>query len=76
MHHLPRSSVSRWLHGPPRGVERLRQALRDLQRLLAIDRPPEALALIPIRSGRPPDSCQAHERNGHDSRFRRARTDY
>jgi hypothetical protein len=31
-----------------RGVERLRQATRYLQRLLAVDRQPEAMALIPI----------------------------
>ena len=33
-----------------RGVDRLRQVLRHLQRLLAVDRQPEAMALIPIRA--------------------------
>ena len=41
------SGVVRWQQ---RGIERLRQALRYLQRLLAVDRQPEALALIPIRA--------------------------
>lgn len=42
--------VVRWQQ---RGVERLRQALRHLQRLLTVDRQPEALALIPIRAVQP-----------------------
>lgn len=41
------SGVVRWQQ---RGVERLRQAIRHLQRLLAVDRQPEAMALIPIRA--------------------------
>lgn len=44
------SPIVRWLR---RGIERLRLALRHLQRLLAVDRPPEALALIPIRATPP-----------------------
>ena len=36
------------VHWQQRGIERLRQALRHLQRLLALDRQPMALALIPI----------------------------
>ena len=44
------SGFGRWR---PRGIERLRQAWRHLQRLLAVGRQPEALALIPIRAVQP-----------------------
>lgn len=43
-------------------VERLRQALRYLRGLLAVDRPPEALALIPIPAARPHGTRQRHRR--------------
>ena len=49
-----------------RGVERLRQALRHLQRLLAVDRQPEALALIPIRVVQPREAREPHRRNWRD----------
>ena len=40
----------RWLK---HGVERLRQTLRRLQQLLAVDHQPPALALVPIRTEHP-----------------------
>jgi len=43
------SNVARPVRWRQRSIERLRQTLRYLRRLLAVDRPPEALALIPIR---------------------------
>ena len=49
-----------------RGVERLRQALRYLQRLLAVDRQPKALALIPMRSAQPHVARQPHRRTWRD----------
>ncbi|MDO9315066.1 MAG: hypothetical protein Q7T97_11020 [Burkholderiaceae bacterium] len=42
--------IARWSQ---RGVERVGQALRHLQRLLVLERQPEALALIPIRAVQP-----------------------
>jgi len=36
-----------------RGVEHLRRALQFMRALLAVDRQPKALALIPIRSVQP-----------------------
>lgn len=53
------SVIGRWQQ---RGVERLRQALRHLQQLLAVDRPPEALALIPIRTVQPSLAREPHRR--------------
>ncbi|MBK9675582.1 MAG: hypothetical protein IPO82_10295 [Betaproteobacteria bacterium] len=53
------SAIGRWQQ---RGVERLRQALRQLQQLLAVDRPPEALALIPIRAVQPSLAREPHRR--------------
>lgn len=61
-----RSKVSRSVSWQQRGSERLRQALHHLQRLLAVDRPPEALALIPIRAAQPPVARQRHQRTGRD----------
>ena len=55
--------VVRWQQ---RGVERLRQASRYLQRLLAVDRQPEALALIPIRSVQLHSMRQPHRRTWRD----------
>jgi hypothetical protein len=49
-----------------RGVERLRQALRYLQRLLAVDRQPKALALIPIRAVQPHVARQPYRRTWRD----------
>ena len=61
-----RSKVSRSVSWQQRGSERLRQALHHLQRLLAVDRPPGALALIPIRAAQPPVARQRHQRTGRD----------
>jgi hypothetical protein len=55
--------VVRWQQ---RGVERLREALRYLQQLLAVDRQPEALALIPIRAVQPRVARQPHRRTWRD----------
>jgi hypothetical protein len=63
---LFRSRDSRSVRWQQRGIERLRQALRYLQRLLAVDRPPEALALIPIRAAQPHVARQRHQRTGRD----------
>lgn len=60
------SRNSRTVRWQQRGIERLRQALRYLQRLLAADRPPEALALIPIRATQPHVSRQRHQRIWRD----------
>jgi hypothetical protein len=57
------SGIVRWQQ---RGVERLRHALRYLQRLLTVDRPPEALALIPIRAVHPHVARQPHRRTWRD----------
>jgi hypothetical protein len=57
------SAVVRWQQ---RGVERLRQALRHLQQLLAVDRQTEALALIPIRSEQPRVTRQRRQRTWRD----------
>ena len=57
------SGVVRWQQ---RGVEHLRQALRYLQRLLAVDRQPKALALIPIRAVQPHVTRQRHQRTWRD----------
>lgn len=57
------SAIGRWQQ---RGVERLRQALRHLQQLLAVDRRPDALALIPIRAVQPPVAREPHRRNWRD----------
>jgi hypothetical protein len=56
------SNVARPVRWRQRSIERLRQTLRYLRRLLAVDRPPEALALIPIRAARPHDTRQRHQR--------------
>jgi hypothetical protein len=45
-----RFKYTEFIRWKQRGVEHLRGAMRHLQRLLAVDRPPEALALVPIRS--------------------------
>jgi hypothetical protein len=63
---LFRSRDSRSVRWQQRGIERLRQALRYLQRLLAVDRPPEALAVIPIRAARPHVTRQRHQRTWRD----------
>ena len=63
---IRRSKVSRPVSWQQRGSERLRQALHYLQRLLAADRPPEALALTPIRAAQPPVARQRHQRIGRD----------
>jgi hypothetical protein len=57
------SGIARWQR---RGVERMRKALRHLQQLLAVDRQPEALALIPIRTVQPRVARQAHQRTWRD----------
>jgi hypothetical protein len=49
-----------------RGVERLREALRYLQRLLAVDLQPTALALIPIRAVHPHLARQPHRHTSRD----------
>jgi hypothetical protein len=61
-----RSTESRPVRWQQRGIERLRHALRYLQRLLAADRPPEALALIPIRAARPHGTRQRQQRTWRD----------
>jgi hypothetical protein len=61
-----RSTESRPVRWQQRGIERLRQALRSLQRLLAADHPPEVLALIPIRAAQPHVARQRHQRTGRD----------
>ena len=48
------------------GIERLRQGWRYLQRLLSADRPPEALALIPIRTVQPHATRQRNRRTWRD----------
>jgi hypothetical protein len=63
---LFRSRKSRTVRWQQRGIERLRQALRYLQRLLAVDRQPEALALIPIRAVQPRVARQPHQRTWRD----------
>jgi len=63
---LFRSRKSRTVRWQQRGIERLRQALRYLQRLVAVDRPPEALALIPIRAAQPHVTRQRHQRTWGD----------
>ena len=55
--------TARWQQ---RGIERLRQALHYLQRLLAVDRPPEAMALIPIRTTQPHATRQRNQRTWRD----------
>jgi hypothetical protein len=57
------SVIGRWQQ---RGVERLRQALRHLQQLLAVDRQPETLALIPIRVVQQRVAREPHRRNWRD----------
>jgi hypothetical protein len=57
------SAIGRWQQP---GVERLRQALRHLQQLLAVDRQPDALALRPIRVVQPHVARQPHRRNWRD----------
>ena len=49
-----------------RGVEHLRRALQFMRALLAADRQPETLALIPIRSVQPPVNRQRHQRTWRD----------
>ena len=57
---------SRYVRWQQHGIESLRQVLRDVQRLLALGRPPEALALIPIRRAQPPVTRQRHQRTWRD----------
>jgi hypothetical protein len=57
------SVIGRWQQ---RGVDLLRQALRHLRQLLAVDRPPEALALIPIRAVQPRVARERHRRTWRD----------
>ena len=63
---LFRSRDSRPVRWQQRGIERLRQALHYVQRLLAVDRPPEALALIPIRAVQPRVAPERHRRTWRD----------
>lgn len=60
------SRDSRVVGWQQRGIERLRQALRYLRRLLAVDRQPKALALIPIRAVPPHVARQPHRRTWRD----------
>ena len=60
------SRDSRVVGWQQRGIERLRQALRYLRRLLAVDRQPKALALIPIREAQPHLSRRRHQRTWRD----------
>jgi hypothetical protein len=48
------------------GVEHLRRALQFMQGLLALDRQPKALALIPIREAQPHLSRRRHQRTWRD----------
>lgn len=57
------SDVVRWKQ---RGVERLRQALRTLQRLLAVEPQPRTLVLIPIRAVQPHVDRLPHRRTWRD----------
>ncbi|MGA8393147.1 MAG: hypothetical protein WB775_13560 [Burkholderiaceae bacterium] len=57
------SVIGRWQQ---RGVDHLRQVLRHLQQLLAVDRHPEALALIPIRAVQPRVARERHRRTWRD----------
>ena len=57
------SGIVRWQQ---RRVERLLQALRQLQQLLSVDRQPEALALIPIRTVQQPVAREPHRRTWRD----------
>jgi hypothetical protein len=52
------SAVVRWQQ---RGVEHLRRALQFMRALLAVDRQPKALALIPIRAARPHGTRQRQQ---------------
>ena len=61
-----RSKDSGFVRWQQRRVERLRQALRHLQQLLAVDRQPEALALIPIRAVQPHVAREPHRRTWRD----------
>ena len=49
-----------------RGVEHLRRALQFMRALLAVDRQPKALALIPIRSVQPHVTRRRHLRTWRD----------
>jgi hypothetical protein len=49
-----------------RSVEYLRRALQFMRALRAVDRQPEALAMIPIRSMRPPATRQRHQLTWRD----------
>ena len=49
-----------------RGVEHLRRALQFMHGLLAVDRRPKALALIPIRFVQPHVTRQRHQRTWRD----------
>jgi hypothetical protein len=60
------SSDSRVVRWQQRGVEHLRRALQFMQGLLAADRQPNALALIPIRSVPPHVTRQRHQRSWRD----------
>ena len=57
------SGIVRWQQ---RRVERLFQALRHLRQLLATDRQPGALALIPIRAVQPHVARGPHRRTWRD----------
>jgi len=63
---LFRSRKPRPVRWQQRGIERLGQALPYLQRLLAVDGPPEALALIPMRAAQPHVTRQRHQRTWGD----------
>lgn len=58
---LVRSGDSRSVRCRQRGIERLRQERRYLQGLLAVDRPPEAQASIPMRAAQPHVARQRHQ---------------
>ena len=60
------SKDSRAMRWQQRGVEHLRRALQFMQGLLAVDRQPKALALIPIRSVQPHVTRQRHQRSWRD----------
>jgi|GEM_PF-2770147 len=65
-----RSKCSKFVRWKLLGIERLRQALRHLQRLLTGGGPPEALALIPIRAVQPHVTRQRSRRTWRDSQRR------
>lgn len=61
-----RSKCSKFVRGKLLGIERLRQALRHLQRLLTGGGPPEALSFVPIRAVQPHVTRQRSRRTWRD----------